>query len=403
MRRRHVFFLPGYDPSPPRRYRELYRREAARQAAVTGLDMTVRGEAAGDGPYQWLVTAADDGAPVDTVMEVLVWFDIVHRSMRRSIAMTYPQMLRTAWTYLRSGALGALLKIRKGPFIAALYPPVALILYALAALLLVRWGGMLAAGLGWPAAVGWGAGACLGVALLIGLRRLDGRLFVYYLLHDYAYSASCNGATPPEMAARLDRYADRIAAVAADGRVDEILIVGHSSGAHLAVELTARALDRIGPASAEGRPALGLLTLGQVIPMVGFLPGAGALRRDLNRLAQSARLTWVDVSAPGDGASFALCDPVAINGVDPGAQAKRGPLVLSAAFTHTLSEAQKAGMRWNFFRRHIQYLCAFDHPDAYDYFAITAGAQTLAARFDGRESSPSTIRRVLSPHSGMDP
>ena len=32
VRRRKVFYLPGFDPVPPRRYRELYRREGVQQA-----------------------------------------------------------------------------------------------------------------------------------------------------------------------------------------------------------------------------------------------------------------------------------------------------------------------------------------------------------------------------------
>ena len=32
--RRRVFYIPGYDPFHPRRYRELYRKEAAVQAAA---------------------------------------------------------------------------------------------------------------------------------------------------------------------------------------------------------------------------------------------------------------------------------------------------------------------------------------------------------------------------------
>ena len=34
--RRHVFYIPGYDPFHPRRYRELYRKEAAEQARISG-------------------------------------------------------------------------------------------------------------------------------------------------------------------------------------------------------------------------------------------------------------------------------------------------------------------------------------------------------------------------------
>ena len=35
VRRRRVFYIPGYDPIHPRRYRELYRKEAAAQAAIS--------------------------------------------------------------------------------------------------------------------------------------------------------------------------------------------------------------------------------------------------------------------------------------------------------------------------------------------------------------------------------
>ena len=33
---RRVFYIPGYDPFHPRRYRELYRTEASAQAAIPG-------------------------------------------------------------------------------------------------------------------------------------------------------------------------------------------------------------------------------------------------------------------------------------------------------------------------------------------------------------------------------
>lgn len=34
--RRRILYIPGYDPIPPRRYRELYRREGAEQARISG-------------------------------------------------------------------------------------------------------------------------------------------------------------------------------------------------------------------------------------------------------------------------------------------------------------------------------------------------------------------------------
>jgi hypothetical protein len=183
------------------------------------------------------------------------------------------------------------------------------------------------------------------------------------------------------------------------GDVDEVLVVGHSSGAHLAVSVLAD-LIRAGRVPGDG-PVLSLLTLGQVIPMVSFLPRAGRLRADLALMSETACASWVDVTAPGDGCAFALCDPVAVSGV--AGPDKRWPLVLSAAFSQTLSPGAWSALRWRFFERHFQYLNAFDNlgdgPGAYDYFAVTAGPQTLLARFSGRAPSASRIETAVNRHT----
>ena len=36
---RRVFYIPGYDPLYPRRYRELYRTEGAAQAAISDYQL----------------------------------------------------------------------------------------------------------------------------------------------------------------------------------------------------------------------------------------------------------------------------------------------------------------------------------------------------------------------------
>jgi hypothetical protein len=100
------------------------------------------------------------------------------------------------------------------------------------------------------------------------------------------------------------------------------------------------------------------------------------------------------VTAPGDGCTYALCDPVAVTGVAPATQ--RGPLILSAAFTQTLSAERWRALRWRFFRLHFQYMCAFDRPGDYDYFRITAGPLTLADRYKDRAPSKAVLSRPAS-------
>ena len=395
---RRVFYIPGYDPIHPRRYRELYRKEGAAQAAISGYEIALKPKA-GKGNYGWRVNAGIDGHQVTSQVEVLVWSDIVRESMSNSIPATYWQLLRTAWVYIGSGTLWRLMRLRKGPVIAALYPVGMLIVQALLAVAL----GLLtyralemvtdhrAARLAF-AAVGTG----LGIALLRWFKKKDGKFFAYYLMHDYAYSAATRGANPPELEARMAQFGNDIAAALTDD-VDEVLVVGHSSGAHLGVSVLAD-LIRAGRVPERG-PALGFLSLGQVVPMVSFLPRAERLRGDLRYLSTREELAWVDVTAPGDGCAFALCDPVSVSGVAP--EGKRWPLVFSAAFTQTLSPTRWKALRWRFFRLHFQYLCAFDCPRDYDYFQITAGPQTLAARYDGRPASKSRIDHAVSKYTSV--
>lgn len=388
VRRRRVFYIPGYDPIPPRRYRELYRKEGTEQSLISLYKINVLKPKV-DAGYGWRVEACIDDVTVETEMSVLVWSDIVKHSMDRGILATYGQLLHTVMVYVGSGALFRLMRLRKGPVIAALYPVGSLILQ-LGLALAAAWGAGRALALVHPLA----AWAGLGVmpVLLLWFRRQDKRFFVYYLMHDYAHAASNQGAYSPDLEARLAVFADHVAEALAQD-VDEVLIVGHSSGAHLAVSVLADLL-RAGRVPQDG-PALALLSLGQVVPMVSFLPRADRLRADLACLSVSDALTWVDVTAPGDGCAFALCDPVSVSGVAP--PNKRWPLVISAAFTQTLSPARWRTLRWRFFRLHFQYLCAFDRPGDYDYFQITAGPITLGARFRGRSPSKS---RIEDPTSG---
>ena len=230
----------------------------------------------------------------------------------------------------------------------------------------------------------------LPVALIIlrWFKSKDDKTFAYYLMHDYAYTAKRRGAYPDEIEARLHEFRHRIEAALRDD-VDEVLIVGHSSGAQMAVALVADILRNTPMGRMDG-PALSLLTLGQVVPMVSFLPDADRLRRDLRLLSTSEEITWIDISAPGDGCSFALSDPVAVSGVAP-ETGQKWPVILSAAFSKTLSKERQKELRHRYFQLHFQYLCAFDAPGEYDYFKITAGPQTLGQRFRGRRSSQSRI------------
>lgn len=394
VRKRRVFYIPGYDPFHPRRYRELYRSEAAAQSQVSGYEISLTPKKE-QGLYGWHVSAEIEGQEVDTDFEVLVWSDLVRDSMDRGILATYVQLARTAWIYIASGALRRLMKLRKGPVIAALYPVCALLLQLCLAVLAAKLAGSVL-GFIHPAA-SW-VGLLVIWPLLAWFRKIDNKLFAYYLMHDYAYSSQLKGASPEPLDHRLSEFRTHLLE-ALHSDVDEVLLVGHSSGAHLAVHVLADLLRH--KELADSAPTLGFLSLGQVVPMMSFLPDAWQLRADLKLLSEQSGIFWLDVTAPGDGCAFALCDPVAVSGV--AGPEKKWPLIISAAFTQTLSSERWKELRWRFFRLHFQYICAFDAPGDYDYFRVTAGPRTLRDRFEGRGPSKSRIEMPNSPYSSTTP
>lgn len=396
VRRRRVFYLPGFDPFPPRRYRELYRREGVRQALISGYTLSLA-PLSGAAGYGWRVDTTIGGEETHAEVSVLVWADLVQASMRGGVLAAFGLMLRTLWIFFSTGALVAMVRLRPGPMLSGLYPVAVLLVQA-----------MLAALAGWGA--GWVTAALTGstaLAIAVGLaavwgvlalaQKLDNRLYAYYLLYDFGHTARHFGANAPALEDRLAAFVAHICEAMTQAW-DEVLIVGHSSGAALAVSATADVLRAGLP---PGAPPLALLTLGQAIPMQSFLPRAHRLRADLRELALRDDLFWLDVSAPGDGACFGLSDPVAVSGVAP--ENQRWPLVISAAFSKSLKPETWKRLRRRFMRLHIQYLSAFDAPRDYDYFQITAGPRTLAARYTGRKPSPSRDARPLSPHTALAP
>ena len=254
VKRRRVFYIPGYDPFHPRRYRELYRTESALQGEISDYQTELT-PSSNKESFGWNVFMDIDEMKVSADFEVLTWSDIVRDSMPQSVKATYWQMLRTSWTYISSGTLRRLMWLRKGPVIAALYPIGMLLLQLLVAV-------VMAIGLGWVAVfgltwlfkglaylltfLGFGAGTDLSeyfifafvmhagkwavqimavVYLLRWFKSKDGRFYAHYLMHDYAFSAQLNGANPPELEARMAQFGETIAAALSEARdaIEEVI------------------------------------------------------------------------------------------------------------------------------------------------------------------------------------
>lgn len=359
VRRRLVYYISGYDPRGPDHYHALYRDEAARQDALTGAARTV-------GPITRVDRHEDRWSVSDargTACEVrfLRYDDLIRRYWPRSPAALWRAVPATAWNLWRWGVLRRVRAQSLRVWYTMTFPLAMVAALPLPPPLLCAAGWW--TGGGDPAsAVG---GAAVGALASWMLWRRIVRIHADWLARICIFHSTLGRGRVPEFDGRLSLFGERIADGLADPGADEVLVVGHSVGTSLAVAALGRAL-RTRPSP---RAAVGLLTLGQCIPLVGLLPNGSSFREDLARVAGSPRAVWLDVSSPTDGAGIALRDPVAGCGLP----ATGSPKLRNARFYRQFTPARYRVVRRDRFRIHFQYLMAAETAGGFDYIEATAG------------------------------
>lgn len=362
---RRVYFIGGFDARSPRHYHRLMRAAVARRPA-DGARATVGTRTAVDALEDWWpMTWTDASGSWATRHAVLRWDDVVRArapagltGLLRSAARVYGRALpdgvymRTLWRHARPGLLMGLVPL------------------ALLATCLLAGGvaGLLAGLLGLPVAAAVGLAAAAALTLLAVAAKPVRAAWMLGLLEVTDALAQGQDAA---LNARLDAMARTVVAAAEAGDADELMLVGHSVGSNWAAAVLARA-QRLAPWLGSRGPTLGLVTLGQTLPL-GTARAAGAAgRADVAMLTALQGLTWLDVSAPADWAALA--------GLPPWSGAPAGAarcLARSPRFHAALTPAHYAALRRDRHALHMQYLRAPDLPGGWDIVAQVARPHAL--------------------------
>ena len=334
---RDVFFVHGFEKRSPRHHRLAQAREARKWAAARGVTLEVGPlEEAAPGYARWRLWGSED-----VRFHLFDWSDVVAERMRAPWWRVMWQSVGALFRALRQGVFG---KVRRrdramwamqcvgfGPLVVSLLLAVCALfvpwlwLPATVALLLTVW--TIAAGPRSPVRyvldIAWGA------------RRLA--------LRDHTV-----------LEARRAELAARIAA--AEG---EVLVVGHSLGAVIAMDA----------AAAADRGQVTLVTVGQSIPLVSLQREAGWARAGMRAL----NAPWIDISAGRDVLGF--------DGYDPsGGKAACYPARLS----RSVPAERLKRLRWRGYATHLLYFAAAERGDApWDWFAVLTGADTALERMAG--------------------
>jgi hypothetical protein len=388
VRRRHVLYVSGFDPQGPGHYHALYAEQAAAQARVTDERIEVGARQRQGSNAAWDVRwhSRDGATAVETRYEFLRWDDIVRQHWPRGQGRLLSLTLATTGRMLSNGSLWRILQTSWPAFVALVAPASLILAVTVGVLAIIGCAAWL-----WRANHPWlavaGAPALIAVVWLLA-RRAQAKVQMAWLMRSASVILQQARGRLPALEERLDEFASHLVDLAGMPDVDEVLVVGHSSGAMLAVSVMARALARE-PALLEKRTAVALLTLGHCVPVLSYQPEAKRFREELARLRAVLQLTWIDFTAPPDGCCFALMDPTEVcrDGLpersnDPAA----GPKRLSPRFAQAFSVAGYRLVRRDKYRCHFQYLMATELPAAYDYFSVTAGPIRLVDRFAGQSS-----------------
>ncbi|GAC1333757.1 MAG: hypothetical protein NVSMB20_06810 [Bradyrhizobium sp.] len=361
--RRLVYHIGGYDPiTPPDDSHLRFLRELKRFERTWSVSASVASPVISPQQMAWTITAKGPNWQVENQFHLVRWDDIIQSGSRAPLWRRLPLGLLAFLDFVLGGALRGYFRTNWHYAVFFLYP---FVLFGVFLAVAVAVGILAGRANAWTGAI---AGLTAVAALLAGPWRW---LHLAPLFDDWIFSRDYIRSGSSILGDRLGRIAEQIVEAAREQTVDEILVVGHSLGAVLAIDLIDKIVARQ-PALGVGRPRLALITIGSSILKIGLHRGARDFRAAVARVAAAPGVFWGDYQARVDIMNFYGTHPTAEMALAAGA----GPVVRLVEIGRMLEHAIYRKMRLRFFRLHCQFISGNDRRAEYDYFMLVCGPLT---------------------------
>lgn len=372
IRRRRVFFIEGYEPKGADGFHRMFRREWNRFRKNWGVTGTLHDiHFVSDDIASWDMKTSGPNWQVSTHYEFLRLEHQIRTNLAQPMSLQIIRALRWMAGDLATGSIWRVFRASWRMGVLLSYSQVSLLAWLGAALA----GGWFvshlaeAYGLSGFAQLGIGAAALFGVFAL--LRPIAGAIFVNQLNNCWPYLREFARGKPTGFDRSIEVLAERIVAAARSGDDDEILLVGHSAGAMLALETMKRSLE-IDPHLGIRRPDVALITVGSIMPIFAMHPAASKLRDTIKKISTEPTVMWADCQAFEDFMNFSGFDPVGGVGIDGGAE-RCNPVLWQIPFQAMISPETFKRMRFNYWRKHYQYIMSNERRASYDYYMFVCG------------------------------
>lgn len=377
IRHRRVFFIEGYEPQGADGFHRMFRREWNRFRTTWPVHSELSDcNYETDDLASWTIETNGPNWKVSTKYEFLR----LEHLIRTNLALPFwRQLARTGrWMFddILSGALFRVFHTSWRMGVLLIYSQFMLAAWIVIAVA----GGWFATQAALPSDISnvskFALAAILAAGLFLLLRPIADRMFVNQLNNCWPCLREFARGEPTGFDRLLDDLADRIVAVARMRGADEILVVGHSAGAMLALTTMGKVLER-DPDIGRNGPRLSVVTVGSIMPALAMHPAAETLRRTVAAIAAQRGVLWADCQSRDDFMNFWEFDPVAGVGADV-PERRYNPQIWQISFREMIAPEIFAKVRFNYWRMHYQYLMSNDRRASYDYYMVICGPAPFA-------------------------
>ena len=378
IRHRHILYVEGYDPLGTQWYYDLFRRTCERFRRLWPLTLTVHPLAIDSADFaHWRLDLSGSNWQVATRYDFLRMESFIGSDMKQTSARQLARGLGWCFGDALSGVQWRIFRTTGWRFAVHLVYFQLLLLAWLAAAGGIGFsaGYALSRPLGLPISLAAAGGLLTAFVAFFALRPLVERWRIIQICSCWGTLRKFGRGRATWIDRVVETGAQRLLAAARANEVEELVLVGHSTGCVVAAAIAARALD-IDPDLGKRGPKLALLTLGSVMPAVALHPAARRVREIVARLATAKNLTWVDCQSRKDVMCFFNFDPVDGIGVNVGA-ARCNPLIWRISFKDMIAPENYNRFRWDHFRVHYQYIMGGERPAPYDYILVVGGPMPI--------------------------
>ncbi len=364
VQKRAVFYLSGYDLRGPRYYHNLYVKEAAEQSLLKDYEIEVSSrKKVAPMTYKWDIDFRRQGRSTQTRYHYLDYSSLIKKSWPRSTFAILKDVVQSYSTLFGKGMLQRLYPIHWPMYVVSILPLVALLFNVLVSILGGLWAyNLILEFLG-------GFASILGVLVSMGIMYLgtflDKKVNHYWMIRAVSFVALMRYVDAPDSEEVLQTFSDRIQETLEKEEFDEVLIVCHSIGSVIGVDVASRLVESI------DHPKTELITLGGCVTCVLMNPKASDFRDKTRKVMAQTKVRWTDAGAWADGACMCGVHP---QQVLPEAISHQ-PHMARVKFHKDFSPASYRKLKKDRLRLHFQYILSNEGNDRFDYFAMTAGDQ----------------------------